>query len=66
MFFQILLGLFKVPEVRAGFIFLMLVLYTFNLIAIKQAEPFPMILSQCITVVRYNHEEGPEKGKRKG
>lgn len=44
----------------------MLELYTFDLIAIKQNEPFPLVLSQYITVVRYNHKEVQEKGKRKG
>lgn len=49
-----------------GSVYLMLELYTFDLIAIKQAEPFPVVLSQCITVARYNRKEVQEKGKRKG
>lgn len=66
MFLQILLDFFRILRLRPGTGFLMSGLYQCNIIAMKQAEPVPMILSQGNRVSRHDHTEAQEKGKKRG
>lgn len=63
MFLQTLLGLFRILRLRPGAGFLRLSFYQCDIIVIKLAEPFPMVLGQSNRVSSHGHRKAPEKGR---